>query len=143
MSQPSMVVTVPVPVPVATALAWLGLYVHNERELPGHTLLSPETFIPGLVSTALLTWWILTRGRRREGRSNLAVLALLGWGWLHLVGGALSVLPLMILPFEPEQSVRHYATHVLYALTQVPLVVTTTQLLRTGRNAAMPHRGHE
>jgi len=35
----------------------------------------------------------------------------------------LSVLPLPVLPFTPEQSLRHYSFHVLYAATQVPLLV--------------------
>jgi hypothetical protein len=47
---------------------------------------------------------------------------LLAWGLLHLVGGFATVLPLPVWPFSPEQSVRHYAFHVLYAFTQLPLV---------------------
>lgn len=45
-----------------------------------------------------------------------------GQASLHLVGGALSVLPLPFLPFAPEQSPKHYAFHGLYALTQIRLL---------------------
>jgi hypothetical protein len=49
---------------------------------------------------------------------------LLAWALLNLLGGAvLSVLPLPFLPFVPEQSLRHYSFHLLYGLTQVPLIV--------------------
>ena len=34
-----------------------------------------------------------------------------------------TVLPLPILPFEPEQSATHYLAHLVYALGQVPLLV--------------------
>ena len=47
---------------------------------------------------------------------------------LHQVGGTLSVLPLPVLPFEPEQTLRHYSFHLLYAATQVPLLVVSYQL---------------
>ncbi len=40
-------------------------------------------------------------------------IALVAWVLLNLVGGGiLSVLPLAILPFVPEQSGGHYAAHV-------------------------------
>ena len=47
---------------------------------------------------------------------------------MNLAGGALSVLPLSVLPFQPEQTVRHYSFHLLYAATQVPLLVVAYQL---------------
>ena len=40
-----------------------------------------------------------------------------------VVGGLLTVLPLPVLPFVPEQSVGHYAVHVVYAVGQLPLVL--------------------
>jgi hypothetical protein len=44
-------------------------------------------------------------------------------GWLHLIGGAiLSVLPLGFLPFAPEQSPSHYLSHLIYGVTQLPLI---------------------
>ncbi|MGH2602738.1 MAG: hypothetical protein ACRDJ9_25560, partial [Dehalococcoidia bacterium] len=49
---------------------------------------------------------------------------------LNLIGGAvLSVLPLPFLPFKPEQSLRHFAFHVLYGVTQIPLLIVMTRYL--------------
>ncbi len=36
---------------------------------------------------------------------------------------AFRVLPLPVLPFSPEQSVRHYAFHVRYAASKLPSLV--------------------
>jgi hypothetical protein len=55
-----------------------------------------------------------------------------GWGLLNLVGGFATVLPLPIWPFKPEQSARHYAFHVLYALTQLPLLALVRRELSHG-----------
>ncbi|HSE66064.1 MAG TPA: hypothetical protein VLB12_03705 [Gemmatimonadales bacterium] len=99
----------------AAALAWAGMYVHNVADLPQLTLTSPENLIPGLVWLLLLgLWW------RMPGRA--ATNLLMSWGLLNLVGGFATVLPLPIWPFAPEQSLRHYSFHVLYALTQLPLL---------------------
>ena len=63
-------------------------------------------------------------------RPRFGAALLLTWALLNLLGGAvLSVLPLPFLPFVPEQSLRHYSFHLLYGLTQVPLIVAArTQL---------------
>ena len=39
---------------------------------------------------------------------------------LNLLRAVLTFFPLTVLPFAPEQSVRHYLYHVLYAATQLP-----------------------
>lgn len=117
-------------VAAAAVLSWLGLVVHNIADLPGQTLLSPETALPTVVYLVLLSLWLLSP------RSVTSWL-LLGWGWLHMIGGAvLSVLPLAVLPFEPEQSVRHYAFHAVYGVLQVPLLVVLTPSLRRSRAKA-------
>lgn len=114
----------------AATLSWAGFVAHNLADLPGQTLLSPETLYPTIVTAALAGGWLLT-GWRSIGWTLLA------WALLHLVGGALiSILPLPILPFDPEQSVRHYAFHVVYGVTQLPLVALLHQRLR--RSAATP-----
>jgi hypothetical protein len=42
-------------VAASAALAWLGFYIHNVADLPGQTLLSPETSLPrGLACAGLL-----------------------------------------------------------------------------------------
>jgi hypothetical protein len=100
----------------AVALAWLGMYVHNVADLPNLTLSSSENVLPGLVWLLLFSlWWGV------PSRSWPATL-LSGWALLNLVGGFATVLPLPVLPFNPEQSLRHYMFHVLYALTQLPLL---------------------
>ncbi|GAA4728730.1 hypothetical protein GCM10025782_29420 [Pedococcus ginsenosidimutans] len=111
--------------------AWLGLLVHNVAELPNQTLLSPETLGPSLVTAALLTLHATRRVR-------LTGIGLFGWALLNLVGGALSVLPLPLLPFEPEQTLRHYSFHLLYAATQIPLLVACYPLI-AGQRAGPSH----
>src|SRR5439155_11977518 len=100
-------------VAIATAvLSWLGLYLHTSAELPNESLLSSETAYPTLVYLLGITAW-LTVGRRA------GAWLLLGWGWLNLVGGAvLSVLPLPIWAYDPAQTARHYAFHLLYGVLQ-------------------------
>jgi len=101
----------------AVALAWLGMYIHNVEDLPNLTLGSPENAGPGLVWLVLLgLWWA------QRDRSWPAAL-LLGWAGLNLLGTFVTVLPLPVLPFKPEQSLRHYAFHVLNALALLPVLV--------------------
>jgi len=56
---------------------------------------------------------------------------LLGLGALNLVGGGIiSVLPLSFLPFMPAQNATHYLVHVFYSVAEIPLIMTTTKMLR-------------
>ena len=113
----------------AIALSSLGLVTHNLAELTGQARLGPATLVPTAVYLLLAAGW-LSPGRR------VAAWLLLGWGWLHAVGGGLlSVLPLPLWPYQPEQSLRHYAIHALYALLQAPLLVTVTRYLHHLRPA--------
>jgi len=97
------------------AVSWLGLYVHNVADLPGETVLSADTLYPTLVYVALTVLYFV--------RTEIGRPVLFGWVALQLVGGAiLSVLPLPILPFHPEQTVRHYMFHLVYGVAQVPLL---------------------
>jgi hypothetical protein len=102
------------------ALAWLGMYVHNVADLPNLTLSSRENLLPGLVWLLLFAlWWAM------PGRSWPLIL-LLAWGMLNLVGGAATVLPLPAL--------RHYTFHLLYTLTQLPLLGIVRHELRQLRS---------
>ena len=74
------------PVYAAAAISWLGFLVHNVADLPGQTLLSPETLVPSLVTAALVVAYA-------AGWRRVAAVGLLVWATLNLVGGALSVLP--------------------------------------------------
>jgi hypothetical protein len=112
----------------AIVLAWAGFLVHNLADLPGQTPLSPESLLPTLVTAALLALWLVPATRTG------AAWALLAWSALNLIGGGiLSVLPVGLFPFEPEQSWKHYAFHLLYTVTQVPLVWICVAWLRRSR----------
>ena len=106
---------------IVAVIAWLGFLVHNVADLPDQTLLSPETLWPSLVTATLVVLYA-------AGAVRVAGTGLLTWAVLNIAGGALSVLPLPVLPFTPEQSLRHYSFHVLYAATQVPLLVIAYRL---------------
>ncbi len=117
---------------LASFIAAAGMLAHNVLEFGPAFLLRPETVIPlaifGLF--ALLAW-------ARPADAIVHAL-LLVWAMLNLVGGGiLSVLPLGLFPFQPEQSLGHYAVHVTYAVAQVPLVVVAARALsRRGRLGA-------
>ncbi len=116
---------------LASVIAAAGMVAHNVLEFGPAFLLDPETLIPlaifGLF--ALLAW---------AGPANAVVnLALLAWALLNLVGGGiLSVLPLGLFPFEPEQSLGHYGAHVIYGAAQLPLAVVAARALRPRRPQA-------
>ena len=111
-------------VPVSAILGWVGLFLHNLADLPDQTIVSPESLIPLLVTLALVAAWF-TSWR------PVAAWALLGWGVLNLVGAILTVLPLEILPFDPQQTMAHYSFHAIYGIAQVPLILTTAIWLRS------------
>lgn len=100
---------------VAVVLSILGLIIHNLAEFPATILVAPETLVPVAI-TAALGWWLL----RSPDRTMYRVAG--AWALVMLVVGGLSVLPLAVLPFEPEQSVGHYIAHLVYAAGQVPLL---------------------
>ena len=110
-------------VPVSALLGWLGLFLHNLADLPDQTIVSPESLIPLLVTLVLVAVWF-TSWR------PVAAWALLGWGVLNLMGAILTVLPLGILPFDPQQTLVHYSFHAIYGIAQVPLILTTAIWLR-------------
>jgi hypothetical protein len=114
----------------AIALAWFGMYVHNVADLPNLTLASPENVLPGIVWLLLMLSWLAVRSNAWP--SGL----LIAWGLLNLVGGFATVLPLPFLPFKPEQSLRHYLFHVLYAATQLPLLAFALYEVRRLRSRA-------
>jgi hypothetical protein len=114
-----------------TVVAWSGFILHNVADLPGQTLAGPESLSPTIVTVALLVMWLVPRTR------TAATWALLAWSVLNLVGGGIvSVLPIGLFPFDPAQSLRHYAFHGVYAVTQVPLVWVCIAFLRSRRRGA-------
>jgi hypothetical protein len=116
----------------ALTLSGLSMLAHNLYELP----LSPiDLENSGPIAFAVLLG--VAYAFRPDSRAVAA--AVLGWGVLNLViGGIVSVLPLAILPFVPEQSVTHYGAHVVYAVGQLPLVVLGYRALRAPAAARDP-----
>jgi hypothetical protein len=112
---------------LALAVAWLGFLIHNLADLPDRNPLIPETLYPSLVYLVLALAWLIKPGR-------VTTALLLFWVGLNLLGGGIiSVLPLPFLPFAPEQTVYHYAFHVVYAVSQIPALIL---LLRRWRELA-------
>ena len=110
-------------VPVFAALSWGGLFVHNLADLPGQTLLSPESFVPLLLTVALIFLWFTPL-------RVAAAWGLLVWGLLNFAVALVTVLPLSVFPFETDQSRLHYTFHVLYGVSQLPLAIATSAWLR-------------
>jgi len=102
------------------ALAIIGFVIHNFREFGFAGLFAMEAAtIPwSLIGIAgLLAWVYIPQARK------FAALFLIFYAALNLIGGGiLSVLPLSIFPFEPEQSISHYISHVIYGVSQIPLI---------------------
>ena len=108
----------------ALALSWASMLAHNLYELPLRPD-DPENSGPLVVAIAL--------GLAYAARPDSFLVATLvfAWGVLNLViGGVLSVLPLSILPFVPEQTLAHYGAHVIYTLGQLPLVMVAYRAAR-------------
>ena len=118
----------------ALALSAGSMLVHNLYELPLSPI-DPQNAGPIAVAG------ILALAYAFRPDSKVIAAAALGWGVLNLVIGAIvTVLPLSILPFVPEQSITHYAAHVVYGIGQVPLVALSYRALRsTPATAGMRH----
>ena len=125
--------TLPAGIAAATAVGWAGFFIHNVADLPGQTILSPESLLPTLIWMAALVLWLVPATR------TVGAWALIAWAVLNLIGGALSVLPLSFLPFVPEQTVEHYAYHALYAVSQLPLIALASVVAAAPRLGAQRH----
>lgn len=115
----------------ASVIAAAGMIAHNVFEFGPGFIADPQTLIPVAIFGVLA---LLAMARPH---SIVVLVALLGWALLNLVvGGVLSVLPLGIFPFTPEQSLEHYGIHVVYAVAQIPLVVVAVLAVRARRRPA-------
>ena len=126
----------------ASAIAAGGYVAHNVLEFGPAFLVDPQTLIP----LAIFAGLAILAAREMAGRGTW--LALLAWSALNLVaGGILSVLPIGLFPFQPDQSLGHYGAHALYALAGLPLVVVAwsgvraSSESRAGVRAAEPADG--
>ena len=118
----------------ASALAAGGMLVHDVFEFGPAFLVDPQSLVPLGIFVILAILAL----RRTAGPGTWV--ALFTWGALNLVGGGiLSVLPLGLLPFTPEQSLGHYGVHAVYALSEVPLVLVAWAGIRATRSG--PPRG--
>lgn len=115
--------TAPRVVIVALGLSGAGHVVHNLAEFPLGILLSWQTLFPLALTGALGAWLVSRPGR-------VVFWAAGGWALLVIVGGGGSVLPLGVLPFVPDQSLSHYIAHLVYALSQLPLLWVAYRGLR-------------
>ncbi len=103
----------------AVAVSWASMLAHNLYELPISIFALPNTG-PLAAAVALLVAYVALPS------SRVPPLLLFIWAGLNLVvGGILTVLPIPVLPFEPEQSASHYAAHLVYSAGQLPLLVLT------------------
>ena len=104
----------------------LGHVIHNLHEFPVEILFGWETLFPLAVTVLLGVAWY-----RGPARRTYAAMA--GWAAIVIVFGGGSVIPFGFLPFVPEQSVAHYAAHVVYAVTQLPLLWVGLQGFRSDK----------
>jgi hypothetical protein len=119
----------------ALTLSAGSMLAHNLYELPLGPL-DPQNAGPILVAV------LLGVAYAARPDSKVVAAAALGWGVLNLViGGIVSVLPLSILPFVPEQSLSHYGAHVVYTVGQVPLVLLAYRALRSTAATEQPRHG--
>jgi hypothetical protein len=75
------------------------------------TLAAPDTAVPLVITLILAGLWALRPGPVLRWLT-------LAWLGLNLLGAVVTVLPLGMLPFDPEQSWDR--SHLVYALAQLP-----------------------
>lgn len=110
----------------AAALAWGGLWVHELIRVPqllGFT--SDGDIFMLVIIAALVIWWLRDSGVRPAPSAALSIYAAVGF-----VGAVVTVLPVTFLPFAPEQTVKHYVAHVVFASCQLPLLALSVGALR-------------
>lgn len=115
-------------VTVAVVLSIVGTVIHNVAEFGWSTVTSPDTYISNGILAILLAAWLTFRRRWL-----LVVLCVLGA--VVLVGMVLTVLPLPVLPFYPDQAAQHYLVHGVAALLQLSLPVISLLKLGSGKGA--------
>lgn len=102
----------------AVIVSALGMAFHTVREFGWLGLLNPAL---GMIPVVALQV-VLLRAWLRDNRQRGPTKWLLATGLIELVGGGLSVLPLPILPYAPDQSLYHYISHVVWGVAQLPLI---------------------
>lgn len=119
-------------VPLFAIVGWLGLLAHNAADLPGQTFLSLQSRLPLIVTMALIALWFTSL-------RSIVAWGLLLWGGLNLAGAVITVLPLAVLPFEPAQTLTHYAFHLVYGSAQIPVIIATAVWIHRQNQTPSPH----
>jgi len=115
-------------VAAATAVSWLGLWVHELHRVPRLLGFTPDGDLFMLpIAAGLAFWWYRSRGA--PAAWSLAIYAA-----VNLTGAVVTVLPLGLMPFVPEQTVAHYAAHVIYGVCQLPLLTAAIMCLQRQRD---------
>lgn len=104
----------------ALALSWVGFAWHELQRVPDAYGLTGS--LP-MLAVGLIPLWLAWR----HPHSRLPGVLLVGYAVLNLIGGVVTVLPLPILPFDPEQTFSHYATHTVWSIAQIPLLVLASR----------------
>ena len=99
----------------ALVVSGAGHVIHNLADFPVTILLGLETLVPLTVTVLLGVAFVY-----RPGQSTYAAAAL--WALVVILGGGMTVIPFGFLPFVPDQSISHYVVHLLYIVTQLPLL---------------------
>jgi hypothetical protein len=112
-------------VAAALIVSWLGLWVHELLRAPAQRGFTPDGSLPMLLVAIMvfLAWW-------RFPQQYLPLAGIWIVCALHLLAASLSILPLPIWPFVPEQTLPHFVAHGIYFVAQIPLLVVAVILLR-------------
>jgi hypothetical protein len=113
---------------LAGVLAWCGIWFHDFREFPGTGGVTPDSVAEGLVYAGLI---LLVARTQHTWLPHAVLLAI---SLLLTVGTAVSVLPLPVWPWVPDQSFAHYANHAVAATAQVPLIILAMLATRAARS---------
>jgi hypothetical protein len=110
---------------IAAAFAWVGLWLHELVRVPRLLGFTPDGDLLMVPILAALVFWRL----RDAGRQRAPSIALAGYAAVGLLGAIITVLPLGLMRFTPEQTVAHYLAHAAYAASQLPLLAITAKEL--------------
>jgi len=113
----------------ALVAAIVGAAIHDLAEFGGP---APSNTGALLVVGASAAWCARSDTRRIQ---TIGAAVLVAVAVTFLIGGAVaSVLPLPLWPWQPEQTLRHYAIHLLWAVSIVPLLVVSVGELLSHRH---------
>lgn len=99
---------------VVSVISLIGMAIHQIFEFPDDFRMNVTLIVIMSIILGLIVYQV-----RKSGKGYFILLL---FGLIHLIGGGLTVFPLGFLPFVPDQSIGHYISHLIYALTQIPLI---------------------